>query len=91
MQKKRNKNAQNSVLRAVSRGYRYADAIVEITGIPQPQVYTHLRRLIAKGLVECYRCSHDGGHKAYAIKTIEVLMLEKVWTRHPNNFDTGVR
>jgi len=85
------RDAKNSVLRAVSRGYRDADAIAEITGILQPQVYTHLRRLIAKGLVECYRCAHEGGHKAYAIKTIEVLMLEKVWTRHPNNFDTGVR
>ena len=84
-------HAQNSVLRAVSRGYRYAHAIAEITGIPQPQVYTHLRRLISKGLVECYRCEHESGHKAYAIKTIEVLMLEKVWTRHPNNSDIDAR
>lgn len=84
-------NQQHAVLRAVSRGYRYADAIAEITGIPQQQVYTHLRRLISKGLVECYRCAHEGGHKAYAIKTIEVLMLEKVWTKHPKNSDIGAR
>ena len=84
------KKAQNSVLRAVSRGYRYADAIAEITGIPQPQVYTHLRRLISKGLVECYRCAHENGHKAYAIK-IKVILLEDVWTNNHNNSDTGAR
>lgn len=84
-------HAQNSVLRAVSRGYRYAAAIAEITGIPQPQVYTHLRRLISKGLVECYRCAHESGHKAYAIKTIKVILLEHVWTNHPNNSGTGAR
>ena len=81
---------QNSVLRAVSRGYRYADAIAEITGIPQSQVYTHLRRLISKGLVECYRCAHENGHKAYAIK-IKVILLEDVWTNNQNNSDTGAR
>lgn len=81
---------QNSVLRAVSRGYRYADAIAEITGIPQSQVYTHLRRLISKGLVECYRCAHENGHKAYAIK-IKVILLEDVWTNNHNNSDTGAR
>jgi len=86
----RNKNIQNSVLRAVSRGYRYAAAISEVTGIPQPQVYTHLRRLISKGLVECYRCAHEHGHKAYSIK-IEVILLEEVWTKHPNNSDIDAR
>jgi len=84
------KKTQHSVLRAVSRGYRYAAAIAEVTGIPQPQVYTHLRRLISKGLVECYRCAHEHGHKAYSIK-IEVILLEEVWTKHPNNSDTGAR
>lgn len=83
--------SQAAVLKAVSRGYRYADAIAEITGITQQQVYTHLRRLISKGLVECYRCAHAGGHKAYAIKTIEVILIEKLWTRHPKSSDTGVR
>lgn len=82
---------QNSVLRAVSRGYRYAEKIAEAAGIPQKQVYTHLRRLISKGLVECYRCAHENGHKAYAIKTIEVIMLEKLWTKHPNNSDIDAR
>jgi len=87
----RNKNIQNSVLRAVSRGYRYADAIAEVTGIPQQQVYTHLRRLISKGLIESYKCRMNKSRKAYGIKTIEVLMLEKVWTNHPKNSDTGAR
>lgn len=83
--------AQAEVLRAVSRGYRYAAAIAEVTGIPKPQVYTHLRRLISKELVECYRCAHEHGHKAYAIKTIEVIMIEQLWTRHPNNSDIDAR
>lgn len=72
---------QDSVLRAVSRGYRYSGDIAAAAGIKKVEVFTHLRRLMAKGLVECYRCNQGGSRKAYCIATIKVVLLEKLWTK----------
>lgn len=85
----RRKDVQSSVLRAVSRGYRYAENIAELCGLSKTETYNHLRRLIDKGLVECYKCRHSGGHKAYAIKTIKVILLEKLWTTEAQCHATG--
>lgn len=77
----RRREVQESVLRAVSRGYRYSDAIAEVVGIKKVEVFTHLRRLMSKGLVECYRCNQGSSRKAYAITSIKVVLLEKLWTK----------
>lgn len=74
-------NVQNSVLRAVCRGYRYSGDIAAAAGIRKVEVFAHLRRLMAKGLVECYRCTHSASRKAYSITSIKVVLLEKLWTK----------
>lgn len=74
-------NVQNSVLRAVCRGYRYSGDIAAAAGIRKVEVFAHLRRLMAKGLVECYRCTHSASRKAYSVTSIKVVLLEKLWTK----------
>jgi len=81
IKKTRRSAVQDSVLRAVSRGYRYSGDIAATAGIKKAEVFTHLRRLMSKGLIECYRCNHGSSRKAYAITSIKVVLLEKLWTK----------
>ena len=80
-EKTRRSAVQDSVLRAVSRGYRYSGDIAAAAGIKKTEVFAHLRRLMSKGLVECYRCNQGSSRKAYAITSIKVVFLEKLWTK----------
>ena len=71
---------QDAVLKAVTRGCRFADEISAEVKISRVQVYTHLRRLIDAGLVKSCRYKHQSGHKAYEpVSTIGVMMLTKLW------------
>jgi DNA-binding MarR family transcriptional regulator len=66
--------SQARVLKAVCQGYRYAPAIAQAAGLTQKNVYAHLRRLKAKGLIY----STGTYHKRYGMKDAVCLLMD-IW------------